>query len=126
MVELGPGPSSPGIPRWFTPAVYAGAIANRAGPRGCGGLQLGKQGAPQIEIGLTALEFEETLVSAPVLARVFVFYRFEELSEHLGRFGKASGKFEPVFQFAYFLIQLHQPQLLEARLQDRRKSLGHG
>src|SRR5260370_16126861 len=107
MVELGPGPSSPGIPRWFTPAVYAGAIANRAGPRGCGGLQLGKQGAPQIEIGLTALEFEETLVSAPVLARGFVFYPIEELSDHLGRFGKANCKVEAEFQITDLLIEFY-------------------
>src|SRR6266566_4947697 len=123
---LAPGPSSTGIPRRFTPAVHASAIANRAGPGGGGGLQLGQQRAPKIEIGLTALEFEETLVSAPVLAGVFIFYCFDELSDYLGRFGEASGKFEPVLQLAYFLIQLHQPQLLEARLQDRRKRIGHG
>jgi len=106
--ELAPGPGRRGIARRFTPAVDASAIANRAGPRGCGGLQLGKQRAPQIEIGLTAFEFEETLVSAAVPARIFIFHRFDELSDHLRRFGKAGRKFEPVFQITEFLIQLEQ------------------
>ncbi len=57
IIELAPSPGSRGIARRLTLAVYASAIANRAGPRGCGGFQLGNQCAPEIEISLTALEF---------------------------------------------------------------------
>src|SRR4029077_17825570 len=74
IVELAPNPSRGGIAGRLTAAVHAGAIANGGGPGRRGALELREQGAAKIEIGLAALEFQETLVGVAVIVRILVLH----------------------------------------------------
>src|SRR6202035_2750883 len=74
IVKLAPSPRRRRIPRWLAPTMRPGPISNRARPRGCRALQLRKQCAPQIQVGLLALKVQQALISLAVLTRILINY----------------------------------------------------
>ncbi len=126
IVELAPSPGSRWIAGRLTAAMGAGAIANGGGPGGRSAFELGEQGATEIEIGLTALEFQEAFVGVAVVIGILVLHGAEEPGNDFRGFGQARSKLETVFEVADFLFELEQLQLLVAGVQDGKERLIDG
>src|SRR5437899_582931 len=126
VVELAPNPGCRRIARRFAAAVHAGAISNGRCPGGRGALQFGEQRPAEIQIGLTALQFQQALVGVAVRVAIFSLDGLEQMADHFRSFGGARGKFEAAFQFADFFFELEQLQFIETRVEDGEKGVGDG
>src|SRR5712664_422403 len=126
IVELSPSPGRGGIAGRLTAAVNSSAVADSSGPRRSSALKLREQGAAQIEVGLAALEFEEALVGVAIAAGILVIHGGKEFGSGLRRFGEARGELETALEFAKFLLELEQFQLLEARVQNGKEGVRDG
>src|SRR5258708_33476924 len=126
IVELAPDPRGGRIAWRFAAAVNSGAVADGAGPRRSCALQLSQQHAPQVQVGLAALELQKTIVSIAIIAGILVTHGSKEFGCGFRRLSKPRGELQAAFEVAVFSFELEQSQFLETRVKDREKRMGDG
>src|SRR6266849_5542750 len=99
--------------------MNSSAIADGSGPRRSSAFQLSQQRAPQVQVGLAALEFQKTSVSIAKIAGILVTHGSKEFGCGFLRLSKPRGEFQAAFQVAACSSQLAQSTLFQARAKAR-------